>query len=88
MEKRKSLRELKSIVKGKKEELEKNIDDIVQHSDLSNPQVKEIIAKLQGEIEVMEGIILYCTLDCEDETYYVLDNDLDVVYKDDIKEFC
>ena len=58
---KKSLRELKSIVKGKKEELEKNIDDIVQHSDLSNPQVKEIIAKLQGEIEVMEGIILYCT---------------------------
>ena len=58
---RKSLRELKSIVKGKKEELEKNIDDIVQHSDLSNPQVKEIIAKLQGEIEVMDGIILYCT---------------------------
>ena len=61
MEKRKSLRELKGIVKGKKEELEKNIDDIVQHSDLSNPQVKEIIAKLQGEIEVMDGIILYCT---------------------------
>ena len=60
MEKRKSLRELKSIVKGKKEELERNMDDIVQHSDLSNPQVKEIIAKLQGEIEVMEGIILYC----------------------------
>ena len=59
--KNKSLRELKSIVKGKKEELEKNIDDIVQYSDLSNPQVKEIIAKLQGEIEVMEGIILYCT---------------------------
>ena len=61
MEKRKSLRELKGIVKGKKEELEKNIDDIVMHSDLSNPQVKEMIAKLQGEIEVMEGIILYCT---------------------------
>ena len=60
MEKRKSLRELKSIVKGKKEELERNLDDIVQYSDLSNPQVKEIIAKLQGEIEVMEGIILYC----------------------------
>ena len=60
MEKRKSLRELKGIVKGKKEELEKNLDDIVQYSDLSNPQVKEIIAKLQGEIEVMEGIILYC----------------------------
>ena len=60
MEKRKSLRELKSIIKGKKEELEKNIDDIVQYSDLSNPQVKEIIAKLQGEIEVMDGIILYC----------------------------
>ena len=58
---RKSLRELKSIVKERKELLEKNIDDIVQHSDLSNPQVKEIIAKLQGEIEVMEGIILYCT---------------------------
>ena len=56
----KSLRELKSIVKGKKEELEKNIDNLVMHSDLSNPQVKEIIAKLQGEIEVMEGIILYC----------------------------
>ena len=61
MEKRKSLRELKSIVKGKKEELERNLDDIVQYSDLSNPQVKEIIAKLQGEIEVMDGIILYCT---------------------------
>ena len=61
MEKRKSLRELKSIVKGKKEELERNIDNIVQYSDLSNPQVKEIIAKLQGEIEVMNGIILYCT---------------------------
>ena len=60
MEKRKSLRELKGIVKGKKEELEKNIDDIVMHSDLSNPQVKEMIAKLQGEIEVMDGIILYC----------------------------
>ena len=60
MEKRKSLKELKSIVKGKKEELERNMDDIVQYSDLSNPQVKEIIAKLQGEIEVMEGIILYC----------------------------
>ena len=60
MEKRKSLRELKGIVKGKKEELERNIDNIVQYSDLSNPQVKEIIAKLQGEIEVMEGIILYC----------------------------
>ena len=60
MDKRKSLRELKSIVKGKKEELERNIDNIVQYSDLSNPQVKEIIAKLQGEIEVMEGIILYC----------------------------
>ena len=56
----KSLRELKSIVKERKELLEKNIDDIVQHSDLSNPQVKEIIAKLQGEIEVMDGIILYC----------------------------
>ena len=37
------------------------IDNIVQYSDLNNPQVKEIIAKLQGEIEVMEGIILYCT---------------------------
>ena len=61
MEKRKSLRELKSIVKGKKEELERNLDDMVQYSDLSNPQVKEIIAKLQGEIEVMDGIILYCT---------------------------
>ena len=61
MEKRKSLRELKSILKERKELLEKNIDDIVQHSDLSNPQVKEIIAKLQGEIEVMDGIILYCT---------------------------
>ena len=59
--KNKSLRELKSILKAKKEELEKNIDNIVQHSDLSNPQVKEIIAKLQGEIEVMDGIILYCT---------------------------
>ena len=59
--KRKSLRELKGIVKERKELLEKNIDDIVQHSDLSNPQVKEIIAKLQGEIEVMDGIILYCT---------------------------
>ena len=58
---KKSLRELKSIVKGKKEELEKNIDNIVQYSDLSNPQVKEMIAKLQGEIEVMDGIILYCT---------------------------
>ena len=57
---RKSLRELKSIVNERKELLEKNIDDIVQYSDLSNPQVKEIIAKLQGEIEVMEGIILYC----------------------------
>ena len=31
---------------------------------------------------------LYCTLDCEDETYYILNDDLDVVYKDDIKEFC
>ena len=61
MEKRKSLRELKKILKERKELLEKNIDDIVQHSDLSNPQVKEIIAKLQGEIEVMDGIILYCT---------------------------
>lgn len=61
MEKRKSLRELKSIVKERKEELEKNIDDLVMHSDLSNPQVKEMIAKLQGEIEVMDGIILYCT---------------------------
>ena len=60
MEKRKSLKELKSIVKGKKEELEKNIDNIVQYSDLNNPQVKERIAKLQGEIEGMEGIILYC----------------------------
>ena len=59
--KNKSLRELKSIVKERKELLEKNIDDIVQYSDLSNPQVKEMIAKLQGEIEVMEGIILYCT---------------------------
>ena len=59
--KNKSLRELKSIVKERKELLEKNIDNIVQYSDLSNPQVKEIIAKLQGEIEVMEGIILYCT---------------------------
>ena len=58
--KRKSLRELKSIVKERKEELERNLADIVQYSDLSNPQVKEIIAKLQGEIEVMEGIILYC----------------------------
>ena len=61
MEKKKSLRELKSIVKERKEELEKNIDNIVQYSDLSNPQVKEMIAKLQGEIEVMDGIILYCT---------------------------
>ena len=31
---------------------------------------------------------LYCTLDCEDETSYILDNDLDIIYKDDIKEFC
>ena len=59
--KNKSLRELKKILKERKELLEKNIDDIVQYSDLSNPQVKEIIAKLQGEIEVMDGIILYCT---------------------------
>ena len=59
--KNKSLRELKSIVKERKELLEKNIDNMVQYSDLSNPQVKEIIAKLQGEIEVMDGIILYCT---------------------------
>ena len=59
--KNKSLRELNSIVKGRKEELQKNIDNIVQYSDLNNPQVKEIIAKLQGEIEVMDGIILYCT---------------------------
>ena len=58
---KKSLRELKSIVKERKELLERNMDDIVQYSDLSNPQVKEIIAKLQGEIEVMDGIILYCT---------------------------
>ena len=61
MKRKKSLKELKKIVKERKELLEKNIDDIVQHSDLSNPQVKEIIAKLQGEIEVMDGIILYCT---------------------------
>ena len=59
--KNKSLRELKKILKERKELLEKNIDDIVQYSDLSNPQVKEIIAKLQGEIKVMDGIILYCT---------------------------
>ena len=31
---------------------------------------------------------LYCTLACEDETYYILDDDLDTVYKDDIKELC
>ena len=31
---------------------------------------------------------LYCTLDCEDETYYILDDDLNTVYKDDVKEFC
>ena len=31
---------------------------------------------------------LYYILACEDETYYVLDYDLDVVYKDDVKEFC
>ena len=31
---------------------------------------------------------LYCILDCEDETYYIIEGDLDVVYKDDIKEFC
>ena len=31
---------------------------------------------------------LYCTLDCEDETYYIIEGDLDTVYKDDIKEFC
>ena len=59
--KNKSLRELKKILKERKELLEKNIDNIVQYSDLNNPQVKEIIAKLQGEIEVMDGIILYCT---------------------------
>ena len=58
--KNKSLRELKKILKERKELLEKNIEEHVQYSDLSNPQVKEIIAKLQGEIEVMEGIILYC----------------------------
>ena len=57
---KKSLRELKKILKERKELLEKNIEEHVQYSDLSNPQVKEIIAKLQGEIEVMEGIILYC----------------------------
>ena len=61
MENVKSLRELKKILKERKELLERNMDDIVQYSDLNNPQVKEIIAKLQGEIEVMEGIILYCT---------------------------
>ena len=59
--KNKSLKELKKILKERKELLEKNIEEHVQYSDLSNPQVKEIIAKLQGEIEVMEGIILYCT---------------------------
>ena len=57
---KKSLRELKKILKERKELLDKNIEEHVQYSDLSNPQVKEIIAKLQGEIEVMEGIILYC----------------------------
>ena len=31
---------------------------------------------------------LYCMLACEDETYYVLDDDLNVVYKDDVKELC
>ena len=31
---------------------------------------------------------LYYILNYENKTYYVLDNDLDVVYKDDVKEFC
>lgn len=32
---------------------------------------------------------LYCILDCEEnETYYILDDDLDIVYRDDIEEFC
>ena len=31
---------------------------------------------------------LYCILDCEDETYYILDNDLDTVYKDKVIAFC
>ena len=61
MKRKKSLKELKKIVKERKELLERNIEEYVQYSDLSNPQVKEIIAKLQGEIEVMDGIILYCT---------------------------
>ena len=60
MERKKSLRELKKILKERKELLERGIEEHVKYSDLSNPQVKEIIAKLQGEIEVMEGIILYC----------------------------
>ena len=31
---------------------------------------------------------LYCTLDCEDETYYILGDDLDTVYKDKVIAFC
>ena len=59
--KNKSLRELKKILKERKELLERGIEEHIKYSDLSNPQVKEIIVKLQGEIEVMDGIILYCT---------------------------
>ena len=59
--KNKSLRELKKILKERKELLERGMEEHVKYSDLSNPQVKEIISKLQGEIEVMDGIILYCT---------------------------
>ena len=30
---------------------------------------------------------LYCTLDCEDETYFIMDDDLDTVYKNKVIAF-
>ena len=64
------------------ENLFDEIDDIVTNNFNGITDYNNIT-----DYELLEE--LYCILDCEeDETYYILDDDLNTVYKDDTIEFC
>lgn len=60
MEKRKSLKELDKILNNRIKMHNESLEEFMRVADINNPQVKEMMVRIQAEIEVMEGIRLYC----------------------------
>ena len=52
----KSLRELSKLLKIKKLDIEKSMNEL---KDSDNPQAKELYFKLKGELSLLEGVLEY-----------------------------